>query len=348
MHAKDVAAPDADPATVVPGLLAAGTGAMDYDLVLELHAALAAPAPLIAQDLTAADAGECTTSWPPALHGLRLESRRRDRLREHAGRPSRPSTTTCSAAPGGRWSCCTVSAATAASRWTWSTTKSAPAIESSPPTCELTGRPVWMSQRRGSRSPSSPRTSSSSWSGSTSTRTQLLVGISLGAAVSIEVLARQQLPIHAALLIRPAWGWQGSPANLAAYPRIARLLLDHEPEEARERFRDCAVFGAIAQTSPAAAEALLGQFDAPRARERAQRLTALPAGAPSRPRPRPTQPVLVLGGDLDPVHPLDLAQQVAADLGGRFALVPPRYDAPGPHRDAVRAAISRFAQETGA
>ncbi len=176
----------------------------------------------------------------------------------------------------------------------------------------------------------------------------VLVGISLGAAVSIEVLARQQLPIHAALLIRPAWGWQGSPANLAAYPRIARLLLDHEPEEARERFRDCAVFGAIAQTSPAAAEALLGQFDAPRARERAQRLTALPAGAPSRPRPRPTQPVLVLGGDLDPVHPLDLAQQVAADLGGQFAVVPPRYDAPGPHRDAVRAAISRFAQETGA
>ncbi len=56
VHAKDVAAPDADPASVVPGLLAAGTGAMDYDLVLELHAALPAPAPLIAQDLTAADA----------------------------------------------------------------------------------------------------------------------------------------------------------------------------------------------------------------------------------------------------------------------------------------------------
>jgi pimeloyl-ACP methyl ester carboxylesterase len=175
----------------------------------------------------------------------------------------------------------------------------------------------------------------------------LLLGVSLGAAVAVEILARQRIPIHGTVLIRPAWGWQGSPANLAAYSRIARLLIDHGAEEGRERFQQCEPFSEIAQTSPAAAEALLGQFDAPRARERAQRLTALPAGAPSRPRIRPRRPVLVLGGVLDPVHPMALAEQVATDLGGRFVQVPARYDAPADHRAAVRAAVGRFADETG-
>lgn len=48
MHAKDV---------VAAGYSAPGVGAMDYALVMELHAALPHPVPVIAQDLTADDAG---------------------------------------------------------------------------------------------------------------------------------------------------------------------------------------------------------------------------------------------------------------------------------------------------
>ena len=176
----------------------------------------------------------------------------------------------------------------------------------------------------------------------------LLLGVSLGAGVAVELMARQRISVHGVVLIRPAWGWLGSPANLAAYPRIARLLIDHGADEGRELFQECEPFIEIAQTSEAAAEALLGQFDAPQAQERSQRLTALPAGAPSRPRMRPRRPVLVLGGVLDPVHPMSLAEQVAKDLGGRFVQVPARYDAPADHRAAVRAAVGRFTQETGA
>jgi sugar phosphate isomerase/epimerase len=56
VHAKDVPSPDAGPDSVAPGLCAAGLGAMDYDLVLELRAGLPRPVPLIAQDLTPEDA----------------------------------------------------------------------------------------------------------------------------------------------------------------------------------------------------------------------------------------------------------------------------------------------------
>ena len=48
VHAKDVVAGG--------GYAAPGAGGMDYDLVLRLHAALPRPVPVIAQDLTAADA----------------------------------------------------------------------------------------------------------------------------------------------------------------------------------------------------------------------------------------------------------------------------------------------------
>ncbi len=47
MHAKDV---------VAAGYAAPGAGGMDYDLVMELHAGLPNPVPVIAQDLTADDA----------------------------------------------------------------------------------------------------------------------------------------------------------------------------------------------------------------------------------------------------------------------------------------------------
>ena len=56
VHAKDVPPLDAEPVVAAPGLCAAGLGAMDYDLVLELHAGLPRPVPLIAQDLTPEDA----------------------------------------------------------------------------------------------------------------------------------------------------------------------------------------------------------------------------------------------------------------------------------------------------
>jgi pimeloyl-ACP methyl ester carboxylesterase len=175
-----------------------------------------------------------------------------------------------------------------------------------------------------------------------------LIGVSLGAAVATEILARQRISVRGALLIRPAWAWHGSPPNLAAYPLMARLLAEQEPAEARESLRRSEPFAAVAATSIAAANALLGQLDAPLARQRAQRLQALPADAPRRPPRSADAPVTVVAGDLDPVHPVPLAQQVAADLGAGLVRVPPRYDAPEEHAAAVRSVVTAFAQETRA
>ena len=180
----------------------------------------------------------------------------------------------------------------------------------------------------------------------------LVIGISMGAAVAAELLSRQHIAISAAVFIRPAWRWEPDPENLAPFPVIGRLLGEYGAIEARTIFTRTAEFAAIAATSATAAEALLGQFDSPRASERAQRLISIPHSAPNRPTTDTLPPTLVIGSELDPVHPLalarDLHRDLHRDLGAGLSVVAPRYDAPAEHAEQVAATVSRFVRETRA
>jgi pimeloyl-ACP methyl ester carboxylesterase len=171
-----------------------------------------------------------------------------------------------------------------------------------------------------------------------------LVGISLGAAVAIELTTRATFSIRDALLVRPAWGWRPNPSNLAVFPRIAALLDSDGPESGQLRFQDGADYARFAAVSEAAARALLGQFGMSDAVRRAQRLIALPASAPTRPVSR-QPPTLVLGNDRDPAHPLPLALSIASDLDARFGVVAPRYDAPAEHARQVAHEIRLMAKD---
>jgi pimeloyl-ACP methyl ester carboxylesterase len=174
----------------------------------------------------------------------------------------------------------------------------------------------------------------------------LLAGISMGAAVVAELMARQRIHIAGAVLIRPAWRWQPSPPNLAGFPVIAALLRACSPEDGKRRLAGTPEYRAIADVSGAAAAALLAQFDDVGAAHRADRLIAIPASAPQRPHINAGDfPLLVLGADLDPVHPLSLAAGVAADLGARFEGVPPRYEAPARHQRAASRLVASLIDE---
>jgi pimeloyl-ACP methyl ester carboxylesterase len=109
----------------------------------------------------------------------------------------------------------------------------------------------------------------------------IVAGISMGAGVALELIARGRLDVRGVVLIRPAWQWHRDPPNLRAYPRIAALLRSHGPGEGKARFRTSEEYGSVAAVSVRAAEALCAQFDAPRAVERAHRLERLPASAPA-------------------------------------------------------------------
>ena len=138
----------------------------------------------------------------------------------------------------------------------------------------------------------------------------------MGAAIAADLAARATIAIRAMLLVRPAWRWSPNPPNLAPLPVIGRLLHHYPPPQARHLFTDTSEYAAVARTSPAAARALLNHFDDPDAARRWRRLVAIPADAPSAPLSAP--PTRVLGAGQDPVHPLQIAGVVAADLRGYF------------------------------
>ena len=176
-----------------------------------------------------------------------------------------------------------------------------------------------------------------------------LLGISMGAATCCQLLATRSLPVRRVILVRPAWAWAPHPANLAVFPLIADLLESRGPVNGLQGLLESSEYAAVEAMSPAAALALHGQFTAPEATARAPRLRYMPASAPVRPTPAALfeLPVLVIGSDCDPVHPLALAHEVATDLHADFREVAPRYENPLAHSAAVTAAIRQFLDRTG-
>ncbi|MDA3021503.1 MAG: alpha/beta hydrolase [Actinomycetota bacterium] len=169
----------------------------------------------------------------------------------------------------------------------------------------------------------------------------VIMGISMGAGIALELQSTSE-QYAALLLVRPAWAWESHSANLDVFLLIAHLMDEYQPAEARARFSASSEYAQIAEVSPAAAQALLPQFDAPLAVERRLRLRALPADHPR----RPTAPVpgIVLGSNADPVHPIHIAQRVATDTSMEFDFAPPRYDEPEAHRAAISSALLRVGE----
>jgi pimeloyl-ACP methyl ester carboxylesterase len=165
-----------------------------------------------------------------------------------------------------------------------------------------------------------------------------LFGISMGAAIALDLLARGTVPVAQAFIVRPAWHWSANPPNLDVLTHIGNLLARWGSDEGRRRLKASDTFARVAAVSTRAAQALLLQFTDGRALERAARLTAIPASAPRRPQASAAE-VTVLAADQDPVHPVHIAEAVAADLNARLVEVPPRYDQPEEHLRRVRAVV---------
>jgi pimeloyl-ACP methyl ester carboxylesterase len=152
-----------------------------------------------------------------------------------------------------------------------------------------------------------------------------LGGISMGAGVALACACMRPpgLLIDALVLVRPAWGTgpMGQPA-CAAYQEIAQLLRSFPPAEAAERFKRSPVFCSVLREGPAAAQSLLGHFADPRASEMIELYERLPLQAPI---DAPSLaglhiPTLIIGTDQDPIHPLDVARQLADQLAPNASL----------------------------
>ncbi len=144
-------------------------------------------------------------------------------------------------------------------------------------------------------------------------------GISLGAAIAVNVALRYPERVLGLVLVRPAWIDRPLPENVTRYTTIARLIRESGPHAGLARFRALPEFLAMERESPDCARSLVGQFEHPRAVECVARLERLVADTPCADRASygiSKVPALVVGNRQDPIHPWPLAQSLSELIPG--------------------------------
>jgi pimeloyl-ACP methyl ester carboxylesterase len=171
-------------------------------------------------------------------------------------------------------------------------------------------------------------------------------GISLGAAIAVNVALRYPNRVLGLVLVRPAWIDQPLPENVHLYSTIARLIRESGPEQGLEQFRTSPEYLAMERESPDCARSLVSQFEHPRAAECVARLERLAADSPCVDRAwygNLKIPTLVLGNRQDPIHPWPLAQSLSELIPGALLCeVTPKSVGLDRHAADVQQAIDDF------
>jgi pimeloyl-ACP methyl ester carboxylesterase len=174
----------------------------------------------------------------------------------------------------------------------------------------------------------------------------IIGGISLGAAVAVNVGLRYPERVRGVVLVRPAWIDRPLPTNVALYSTIARLIRELGPAEGLLQFRSSPEFLAMERESPDCAKSVVGQFDQPRAAECVARLERLAADSPCLDRSaygNLNLPALVVGNRQDPIHPWPLAEELSKTIAGsRLCEVTPKSVNLDRHSADVQRAIDEF------
>ncbi|MET3511512.1 MULTISPECIES: alpha/beta fold hydrolase [Plantibacter] len=158
-------------------------------------------------------------------------------------------------------------------------------------------------------------------------RPLIVVGISMGAAVALRLLQRGGLRIRGGLLVRPAFAETPWPEHLRVFREVAALLRSEEAAGV-DAFAASEAYRSIVEVSPAGAESLLAQFTKPGAVERVVRLEQVPANPSITWDGRWTAPypIVVVGAEADPVHPLWVAELWHERLSTSELVVTPSRD----------------------
>lgn len=175
-------------------------------------------------------------------------------------------------------------------------------------------------------------------------------GVSMGAGVALTFALRYPTAVQALVLCRPAWYIGPMSEELQSlFQMIATLLSTERRERAVARFVESEAYSKLAIESPDAAASMLKQFKAPRAKERAERLVAMPADSPIsgvEALRKINVPVLVLATKNDILHPWEYAEHIAGEIqdSAIVALVSKAKN-PSLHRHQARAAIAKFLEQ---
>jgi pimeloyl-ACP methyl ester carboxylesterase len=142
-------------------------------------------------------------------------------------------------------------------------------------------------------------------------------GISMGAALSLHFTLRWPERVRALVLSRPAWLETPYNWNVRIFSLVSGLIRRYGPVQGLKLFHQTPEYQEMLAQWPDVAASLSNQFLAERAEETAAKLERIIVDSPHPERARWSQvnvPTLVLGNRLDPIHPMEFAEDFARSI----------------------------------
>ncbi len=171
-------------------------------------------------------------------------------------------------------------------------------------------------------------------------------GISMGAAISLNLALRYPDRLLGLILSRPAWLDEAYPPALRIFSLVTELIEELGPEAGQERFLASEAYRALEEESPESAQTLADQFLHPRAKESAVKFDRIARDAPCVGRDgweTISVPTLLLGNHRDPIHPFEYAELFAQTIpNAMLREVTPKSVSLIGHGQDVRAALHEF------
>lgn len=171
-------------------------------------------------------------------------------------------------------------------------------------------------------------------------------GISMGAAIALNLASRYPERVIGLVLVRPAWAFDAAPQNMRPYVEAAELIRDRPLDEARDAFAASATAARFRAEAPDNLASLLGFFARKNATVFAEVMQAIAndgAGVTQAAASGLAIATLVVGSGVDLVHPLAIARSLADAIpDAAFVEVTPKAADKDRHFTEVRAAIARF------
>lgn len=172
-----------------------------------------------------------------------------------------------------------------------------------------------------------------------------LGGISMGAAIALHIAVKRPERVAGLMLVRPAWVAVSAPDNMAAFSHAADYLRRYGAN-GRAAFIASPTGQTLSEKAPDNLASLAGFFDHPNPVLLAELLDAIANDGPGVDESEIRSlaiPTLVVGHELDLVHPMDYARTLAAMINdAHFAEITPKVVDKARYSAELRAALAAF------
>jgi len=174
-------------------------------------------------------------------------------------------------------------------------------------------------------------------------------GISMGAAISLRLAVMRPDLVRALILVRPAWVTASAPANMMPNAEVGRLLEEYPPDQAHDIFMKSEMAKQLSESAPDNLKSLEGFFRRKPHEVTAALLTQIAKDGPGVVDAEVraiTVPTLVIGHELDFIHPYSHAQALA-DLIPKSSLktITPKVVSKERYLNDLHNAITGFLEE---